>query len=132
MNGRIRVVIENVQPSVDGGLYPVKRCVGETVHVGADIFSDGHDTVRADLLYRPPGCREWETVRMEPAGNDRWKADFRVTAREGYVFTVRAWVDRLGTTVRDLEKKTGSRAGLRCGLQAFGGRAQGGFPPGIR
>lgn len=112
MNGRIRVVIENVQPSVDGGLYPVKRCVGETVHVGADIFSDGHDTVRADLLYRPPGCREWETVRMEPAGNDRWKADFRVTAREGYVFTVRAWVDRLGTTVRDLEKKR--EAGQAC------------------
>jgi starch synthase (maltosyl-transferring) len=35
-NGQIRVIIENVQPQVDGGLYPAKRTIGERVDVTAD------------------------------------------------------------------------------------------------
>src|SRR5437868_2393495 len=43
-NGRRRVVIENVTPQIiDGGRYPIKRVVGESVLVEADIFVDGHD-----------------------------------------------------------------------------------------
>ena len=33
-----RVVIERVQPEVDGGRFPVKRIVGDLVRVEADIF----------------------------------------------------------------------------------------------
>ena len=40
-------VIENLQPLVDGGRYPVKRVVGEDLVVEADIFKDGHDVVAA-------------------------------------------------------------------------------------
>ena len=39
VKGQSRVVIENVQPQVDGGLYPAKRTVGERVEITADIFS---------------------------------------------------------------------------------------------
>ena len=49
--GKSRVIIENVQPQVDGGLYPAKRTIGERVDVTADIFGDGHDHIRARLLY---------------------------------------------------------------------------------
>ncbi|TMB29725.1 MAG: DUF3416 domain-containing protein, partial [Deltaproteobacteria bacterium] len=35
--------IENVQPQVDGGRYPVKRRAGEPVRITADIFKEGHD-----------------------------------------------------------------------------------------
>ncbi len=40
-NGRRRVVIEGVSPAVDGGSFPAKRVVGDTVVVEADIFADG-------------------------------------------------------------------------------------------
>src|SRR5205814_420495 len=42
-----RVVIENVYPEIDGGRYPAKRIVGDTVEVWADLFRDGHDKLRA-------------------------------------------------------------------------------------
>src|SRR5262245_35233666 len=45
--GRRRVAIENVQPSLDCGRFPIKRTVGETVTVTADVFADGHDVVSA-------------------------------------------------------------------------------------
>src|ERR1700727_2091466 len=49
-----RIVIQSPSPSVDGGLYPVKRCVGDAVEVSADIFRDGHEIIRAVVRYRAP------------------------------------------------------------------------------
>ena len=46
------VVIENLQPLIEGGRYPIKRIVGEDLAVEADIFKDGHDVVAAVLRWR--------------------------------------------------------------------------------
>ncbi|MDA0714147.1 MAG: DUF3416 domain-containing protein [Bacteroidetes bacterium] len=43
--GQIRAVVRNVYPSIEGGRFPIKRVVGETVQVWADVFSDGHDVI---------------------------------------------------------------------------------------
>ena len=56
-DGRRRVVIESVVPAVDGGRFPVKRVVGDRMIVEADIFADGHDTLRCVLQYRKQGAR---------------------------------------------------------------------------
>ncbi len=53
--GRGRVAIERVTPEIDGGRFPIKRIVGDTVHVEADAFTDGHDAISATLLYRQKG-----------------------------------------------------------------------------
>ena len=45
-------VIENLQPLIDGGRYPIKRVVGEDLVVEADVFKDGHDVVAAALKWR--------------------------------------------------------------------------------
>ena len=45
-----RVIIEGVQPEIDGGRFPIKRHTGESVQVEADIFTDGHDILSALLL----------------------------------------------------------------------------------
>ena len=50
--GRRRVVIEEVQPEVDGGKYPAKRVIGDVVEVTAAIFGDGHDHVAGRVLFR--------------------------------------------------------------------------------
>ena len=38
--GRKRVVIEEIQPQIDGGRYPAKRVVGDTVTVTATRRSE--------------------------------------------------------------------------------------------
>ncbi len=50
-------VIENLEPLIDGGRYPVKRVVGEDLVVEADIFKDGHDVVAAVLKWRILGTQ---------------------------------------------------------------------------
>jgi len=44
-----RVMIANVAPAIDGGRFAIKRVVGETVTVTADIFAEGHDELTAVL-----------------------------------------------------------------------------------
>ena len=52
IDGRKRVVIENVKSEVDSGRFPIKRGIGEKIEVTADIFADGHDVVSAKILFR--------------------------------------------------------------------------------
>ncbi|MCK6617925.1 MAG: alpha-1,4-glucan--maltose-1-phosphate maltosyltransferase [Cyclobacteriaceae bacterium] len=103
--GQSRVIIENIQPQVDKGRYPVKRTVGETVQVTADIFSDGHDHVRAEVLYRKKTEKNWSLAEMHHLGNDSWAGSFLVTDKVPYVFTVRAWVDHFETWYDGILKK---------------------------
>src|SRR5205823_5071364 len=47
-----RVIVEGVEPEIDGGQFPSKRTVGEEVIVGADVYADGHEMLAAVLRYR--------------------------------------------------------------------------------
>jgi len=51
--------IEDVYPLIDGGRFPVKRVVGDTVIVGADVFAEGHDRLAAVLRFRRAGEYEF-------------------------------------------------------------------------
>ena len=118
--GKKRAAIEDVQPNIDRGRYPVKRVVGDYVRVRADIFADGHDLLRAELLYRKDDCGEWLSVPMVPLDNDRWEAGFTVGELGVYVFTLRAWVDHFRTWQSDLGKKfsAGQDVGPELGMGA--------------
>src|SRR4051794_36676440 len=70
------VLIENVQPSVDGGRYAAKAIIGETCDVEADIFRDGHEQIHPVLLWRHADEKKWNNVAMKDDGNDRWQASF--------------------------------------------------------
>jgi starch synthase (maltosyl-transferring) len=100
-----RVVIESVQPEVDGGRFPIKRTVAEEVVVTADIHADGHDVLAAVLRYRAADDAEWQEVSMEEEGNDRWAGRFTVSRMGRYEYTVQAWVDRFASWRKDLSKK---------------------------
>jgi len=100
-----RVVIENVRPEIDGGLFPIKRVMGEQVSVEADIFADGHDDLACFLLYRSESDSAWTQVPMRPLGNDRWRAAFTVTKLGRYRYTVGARIDHFVTWLRDLKKR---------------------------
>ncbi len=100
-----RVVIEGLQPEIDGGKYPVKRTVGERVVVAADIHADGHDVLSAVVLYRPEQESAWREAVMRPLLNDRWQGQFSVETLGSYVYTVQAWVDAFQSWSRDTVKK---------------------------
>jgi starch synthase (maltosyl-transferring) len=100
-----RVWIENVQPTVDVGRFPIKRCVGEDVLVTADIFADGHDLLAAVLRYRPVSEAAWQEVRMGPRVNDVWGGCFNVERLETYEYTIEAWVDHFASWQDEVRKK---------------------------
>lgn len=112
--GRKRVVIEHVTPQIEGGRYAIKRTIGETVVVEADLFCDGHDALSCALIYRKQGTETWHEVPMEPmlgtyadgeAAVDRWRAAFVVPDMGQYVYTVIGWVDHFKSWRRDLKKR---------------------------
>jgi starch synthase (maltosyl-transferring) len=114
-----RVMIDQVNPEIDGGRTAIKRAVGEEVHVLADIYSDGHDMLGAALLYRHSGEENWTEVPMSPRGNDRWGGTFKAERIGNYTFTLRAWVDRFGSWRRDFIKKV--EAGQEVGVDLLVG-----------
>ena len=87
-------VIENLQPLVDGGRYPIKRVVGEDLVVEADVFKDGHDVVAAILKWRKLGDPIWHETTMIHLGNDRWRGACTFYDNTTYEYTVEAWTDR--------------------------------------
>jgi starch synthase (maltosyl-transferring) len=107
-NGRARAVIESVSPQVDGGRFPIKRTLGESVSVEADVFTDGHDSLRCLLRHRPPGASNWSEIDMQPLGNDRWGAEFRTSVVGRHQYTVAAWVDHFLSWRHDIARRRDS------------------------
>jgi len=109
--GRKRIIIEEIQPSVNDGRYPAKRILGDQVEVTAAIFGDGHDHVAARLLYRHASQRKWSSVPFTEINNDRWTATFTAGSPDDpsklglWYFTIEAWIDHFDTWVHDLDKR---------------------------
>ena len=104
-DGRKRVIIEGVSPEVDGGRFPAKRTIGDLVRVEADIFTDGHDSISAVLLFRHENSPDWNERPMQALVNDRWFGEFPVEQLGRYRYTIHAWVDHWETWRRDLQKR---------------------------
>ena len=104
IDGRQRVIVARVSPEIDGGRFPIKRVVGETVIVEADVFADGHDQVSCQILYKQNDC-ELQASPMKSLGNDRWRGEFTVAELGSYHYTVEGWINRFATWRGDLEKR---------------------------
>jgi starch synthase (maltosyl-transferring) len=114
ISGR-RIYIEDIYPVLDAGRFPVKRVVGETVEVWADIFRDGHAVLAAELLWRPEAANRWSRVPMRLAQNDRWCASFTPNYPGRYVYAIEAWTDDFATWRRDFLAK--QKAGMDVALE---------------
>ncbi len=124
---RRRVVIENVKPQIDCGSFPIKRVVGEKVVVEADVFTDGHDSVAASLLYKAQDEEDWRELSMTFVENDRWIGEFIVERIGAYYYSIEGWVDYFRTWQRDFKKKFeagyDTRVELLIGADLVGGSA---------
>ncbi|AGS26307.1 alpha-1,4-glucan--maltose-1-phosphate maltosyltransferase [Rhizobium etli] len=113
-----RLAIENIMPRVDDGRFPIKRVVGETATVEADIFADGHDPIAAVLLWRPhDAMAEWKETEMQLVENDRWRAEFLLERVGRYEFAVEAWKNAFAIFRYELTKKNDARLDLKLELQ---------------
>jgi starch synthase (maltosyl-transferring) len=103
---RRRVAIDRVAPEVDGGRFAVKRLIGDTVAVEADIVCDGHDELDCRLHVRYGDTGQWTALPMTCAGNDRWQATFVVDRAGPWHYQITGRVDAFATWLRDLERRT--------------------------
>ncbi len=116
-DGRCRVAIERVMPSVDCGRFPIKRSAGGRVVVTANVMGDGHDVVRANLLTRKQGESNWRHRPMEALGNDEWRAEFETPEVGRFEYAVLGWIDAFETWLRDLRKRIAAGQNVTVDLQ---------------
>jgi starch synthase (maltosyl-transferring) len=109
-DGRRRVIIENVSPSVGEGRFAAKRVIGDVVQAEADVFADGHDVISAVIHYRHESEKKTVELRMRPLVNDRWRAEFSVDRLGFYWFSAEGWIDHFLTWHRDLQKRADAHA----------------------
>ena len=99
------IVIEDVKPQIDGGLYPVKSIVGQAITVQATIYRDGCQILAACVKFKEASQSAWQEVPLGPLGDDQWQATFIPTKNARYVYTIEAWSDLMATWLDRTEKK---------------------------
>jgi starch synthase (maltosyl-transferring) len=99
------IVIERVEPELDGGRWPAKRVAGDWFTVSADIIADGHDQLAAVLLIRADNERTWREIPMRPGPYDRWTARVRLRGNRWHRYTIEAWRDEVATWSERLNRK---------------------------
>ena len=102
---RGNVVIERVEPEIDGGRFRAKAITGDEFEVSADILRDGPALLQAVLRFRGPGSRGWSESFMSHLGNDRWTGSFRPNEVGVWRYTIEAWTDHFGSWRRDMFKR---------------------------
>ena len=104
-----RLVIEAVAPCVDGGRHPVKRIVGDAVHIECDAYAEGHDPIAVALLWRASDETPWREKLMTALGNDRWAADLPLERVGRYLFAIEVWRDEFAIYRRVMQTKQQAR-----------------------
>ncbi len=115
---RRRVVIEHIRPQIDGGRFPIKLVVGDTLIIEAAVFADGHDQVACRVLHWWQNSSDPQASPMKPLGNDLWRGGFPISALGRYQYTVEGWIDRFLTWRGDLAKRIAAGQELRIDLLA--------------
>ncbi len=114
-----RFPIIDIDPVVEGGRYPVKAVVGETLAVSATAFREGHDAMSVEVLLVPPGTEPQPALpgpgydvgpllRMREVGPtqpDRWTVDLQLDAEGDWAYYVISWGDPYETWKHKAEIK---------------------------
>lgn len=117
------IIIQDVQPEIDDGRWPVKREVGDDLEVTAQIFRDGHVKLAAAILWRRADERQWREAPMSLVnpGLDQWWGSVQLTDNTTYVYTIEAWNDDYVSWCDETGKKIA--AGQEVTLEVMEGRA---------
>ena len=111
-----------VSPVIEGGAYPAKAAVGESIPIRAQVFREGHDAVNASVVLTNPEGQEtrFPMHPTTPAGFDWWTASVRLDIEGAWTFRVEGWSDPWETWVHTAEIKI--PAGIDVELVCADGR----------
>ena len=112
-----RIAIEAIDP---GGEFTAKTVIGRDLTISADVFSDGHDVLAVDVLWRPVESSDEQRIPMRKLANDRWEARIRPERIGLHSFAIEGWWDQWATFTRDLRTKLA--AGQDIALELREGR----------
>jgi starch synthase (maltosyl-transferring) len=112
-----RIVIENTQPSIEGGLFAAKAIVGRTVTVSSKVYADGHDKLAVVVRWRAVGSDTWHSAAMQDLGNDSWQGELVIKDVGRHVYTVEAWIDQFASYRYELEKKFAAGVAIELELE---------------
>ena len=114
-----RIVIEDIRPQVDGGLFTSRAVAGETVPVEATIFRDGHNEVVAAVVrLKGPGDRgPGQLIHLVEVnhGLHQWRGEVTLPRTGLWSFVIEAWTDEVATWRQGTQKKLD--AGRDIGLE---------------
>lgn len=106
INGRKRIVITNVSPRVEGGLFPAKTLLNKPVTLSASVFCDGHEELGGCIQIRHESEKQWKELPLKLIHNDHWIAEFTPDRYGAYIFRVEGWIDHFsGWRTGFLKKK---------------------------
>jgi starch synthase (maltosyl-transferring) len=88
-----RVIIENISPCIDCGIFALKTIAQQPVFVEADILADGHDHLCAVLQFKAKSDNKWSEILMSPLGNDRWGTTMLADKEGTFEYFIESWVD---------------------------------------
>ena len=104
-----RIVIEDIRPQVDGGLFTSRAVAGETVPVEATIFRDGHnEVVAAAVRLKGPGDRgPGQLIHLVEVnhGLHQWRGEITLPRTGLWSFVIEAWTDEVATWRQGTQKK---------------------------
>ncbi len=104
-NDIYRISIPEVRPHLGCGRYAIKRVVGDTLRVTADVIKEGHDTLVAEARYRTTGG-EWQSAPMTYSYNDdEWSGEIPLDVVGEVEYTVAAWTDVWASWVEEVRRK---------------------------
>jgi starch synthase (maltosyl-transferring) len=112
-----RVIIESISPEIDGGRAAAKCVEGAPFIVSADIYTDGHEVIAADVLWQEAGAQEWRRASMHFVDNDRWSGAFTPGKPGRYLYAIEAWRDPFASWRRDVQKKVSAGQDVSTELQ---------------
>lgn len=112
-----RIAIESVSPVVEEGAYPAKTESDRDLRLAARIFTDGHEVLGAEVVWRRVGETAERRLPLLPEGNDFWSAQLRTPPCGRLYFRIEAWIDRFAGYRRELRAKHGARLPLDLELR---------------
>ncbi|MCY7410259.1 MAG: alpha-1,4-glucan--maltose-1-phosphate maltosyltransferase [Chitinophagales bacterium] len=116
MQGQLRVYIDNVTPEIESGKYSIAKVVGEKIEVEADIFCDGHDLLRAQIIFRHEDEKKFHTAPMSMMYEDHWRGNFTTDKQGKYYYTIEAWMDHALTWKHSLKRRMEGKEKLNVEL----------------
>ncbi|MHB1868856.1 MAG: alpha-1,4-glucan--maltose-1-phosphate maltosyltransferase [Nitrososphaerales archaeon] len=112
------ISILNLSPQIDCGRYPVKRIIGETLCVSADVLKPGHGSVIARICHKKREETNWVQTEMAyDLDNDRWFATFPLKELGIYEYFVEAWIDNYSSKLEDLKKWTAAGENVSADME---------------